>query len=97
MSNATIIYRFLFCASLMLVPPLALADSYAPSPSCSKPYKPMQFTNNFEVEQFREDVRRYKRCLQDFVEAQNNEAEYHQQAAEAAIEEWNRFVRFELQ
>lgn len=97
MSNATIVNRFLFCASLILVPLLSLADSYAPSPSCSKPFKPMQFTNNFEVEQFREDVRRYKRCLQDFVESQNDEAENHRQAAEAAVEEWNRFVRFELQ
>ena len=32
----------------------------------------------------------------DFIDKQNNEAQYHQQAAKKAVEEWNNFVNWEL-
>lgn len=46
--------------------------------------------------QFKDDVRRYKKCIDAFVEEQNEQAKHHQDAADEAIEEWNRFVRYEL-
>jgi hypothetical protein len=72
------------------------ADTFSPSHSCIKPYKPYRFTDEWEVTRFEGEVKRYKRCITDFVEEQNEEARRHQEAADDAIEEWNRFVRYEL-
>lgn len=74
----------------------AYADMIAPSPPCSKPYKPISFTSQYEIDSFQRDVAAYKRCLSEFVEAQNRASRVHLKAAEEAIEEWNRFVRVEL-
>ncbi|WP_409439353.1 hypothetical protein [Psychromonas sp. GE-S-Ul-11] len=73
-----------------------LADMFTPSHSCSKPYKPYEFTSQYEVDSFNDDVERYKECIQDFIEEQNDAATKHQQAAEDAIDEWNHFVNYEL-
>lgn len=82
---------------LMLAVPLSvLADMFTPSHSCSKPYKPYQFNSQWEVDSFNDDVKRYKRCISDFVDKQNEAAKKHQQAASDAIDEWNRFVKYEL-
>jgi hypothetical protein len=75
----------------------ALADSYPPSHSCRKPSKPYQFTSEWEVQSFNDDVARYKRCIQDFVDEQNQAVENHRQAASNAIDDWNRFVKYDLQ
>lgn len=72
------------------------ADMFSPSHSCRKPYKPYEFEDTWQVEQFRSEVERYEGCIEDFVEDQNEAAQRHRDAAEEAIEEWNRFVRVEL-
>ena len=72
------------------------ADIFSPSHSCSKPYKPFQFNDDWEVQRFEAEVRRYKQCITDFVEDQEREIQNHRDAAEEAIDEWNRFVRTEL-
>lgn len=72
------------------------ADTFTPSHSCRKPYKPLEFRSEFEVDSFNDDARRYKRCLDKFVEEQKEAIETHRAAAKAAIEDWNRFVRLEL-
>lgn len=75
---------------------LALADGYEPSPSCMKPSKPYQFTSQWEIDSFKDDVDRYRRCIKDFVAEQERAIEVHRNAASSAIDQWNRFVRFEL-
>jgi hypothetical protein len=72
------------------------ADMFTPSHSCSKPFKPYQFNSQWELDNFNDDVQRYKRCILDFVEEQNEAAENHREAASDAIDEWNRFVDYEL-
>ncbi|MDP1540017.1 MAG: hypothetical protein Q8L72_05140 [Moraxellaceae bacterium] len=74
----------------------AQADMFQPSHSCSKPYKPFQFTAQYEVDNYNNSVSRYKKCISDFVSTQNDAVNVHQKAASDAIEDWNRFVRFEL-
>jgi hypothetical protein len=74
----------------------ASADMFPPSSSCHKPYKPYKFTSEYQVRQFESDVQQYKRCISDFVDEQKEEAQNHSEAADRAIEEWNRFVRLEL-
>lgn len=74
----------------------ARADMFSASSGCSKPYKPYRFEDKWALEQFQNDVQRYKRCIEDFVDDQREEARNHQEAADEAIEEWNSFVRYEL-
>jgi len=69
---------------------------FQPSHSCSKPYKPYD-PNRSEFEDFLEEAERYKDCIEDFVDEQNEAAKNHQDAAEEAVDEWNSFYRFELQ
>jgi hypothetical protein len=90
--------RILLIAALALVSITSQlsADSYAPSPYCSKPNKPYEFTDEWELENFNDEVERYKRCISDFVDEQNNAVRQHQRAAEEAIDEWNNFVSREL-
>jgi len=74
-----------------------LADMlFAPSHVCSKPIKPYRFTSQWEVDSFNDDVRRYRTCIADFVEEQQEAIARHQEAAQDAIDEWNQFVRLEL-
>lgn len=82
--------------ALLAMAPAIHADILPPSPSCHRPYKPYRFNTEWEVQQFQDEVARYKRCIADFVEEQNDEAENHRQAAQDAIDEWNRYVRYEL-
>tara|TARA_R110002050_G_scaffold294758_1_gene452876 strand:- start:1869 stop:2153 length:285 start_codon:yes stop_codon:yes gene_type:complete len=74
----------------------AWADMFTPSHSCSKPYKPYEFNDQYEIDNFRSEVESYKRCIEDFVEEQNDAAIKHQNAAEEAIDEWNSYVNYEL-
>lgn len=85
-----------FAAALAVAHVCTFADSYEPSHSCSKPYKPYTFSDQWQVDSFKDDVERYKRCIKNFVEEQKNAVEVHQRAANTAIEEWNRYVRREL-
>ena len=71
------------------------ADIFSPSPSCIKPSKP--FTNDeYLWLSFKYDVERYKRCIEDFIEDQDSEIKLHQEAQRESAEEWNHFVRWEL-
>lgn len=74
----------------------AAADMYAPSPSCYKPSKPYKFNSQWEIDNFNDEVQAYKRCINRFIEEQNEAMNTHQEAANEAIEEWNRFVNYEL-
>lgn len=75
---------------------MALADNWQPDHDCTKPYKPYTFTSQWEIDNFRLEVERYKDCISEFAEEQQQAAHHHTRAAEDAIDEWNDFVRFEL-
>ena len=84
-------------AGSILFTSLSYADMFEPSAYCTKPSKPYKFNNEWEVQQYLDSVNRYKRCISDFVEKQNRESQNHQETASKAIDEWNRFVKMELQ
>ncbi len=71
----------------------AHADMFKPSPSCSKPYKPYQFTSEWQVSSFKQEVEAYGKCIDRFVTEQRDEAKTHADAANDAIREYNSFVR----
>lgn len=83
---------FLFLA--LLYSPIA-ADMGSPYHSCSKPkpYDPVEFRSRSDLEMYNDSVDRYKRCIEEFVEAQNKAINRHHEAAQAATEEYNSFVR----
>jgi hypothetical protein len=57
---------------------------------------PTSFSSESDVELFKLDVEQYKRCIEDFVEEQQDAVKKHKEAAEDAIDEWNSFVSYEL-
>ena len=82
--------------TILLLTFSAQADNADPSPSCSKPDKPNKFNTQSELDSFNNGVQQYQRCLYDFVKEQEEEIQRHQRAANDAIDEWNNFVRMEL-
>ena len=82
--------------NILLLTFSAQADSSGTSPACSKPDKPAKFNSQLELNDFNNEVQQYQRCLYDFVDAQEEAIQRHQQAANVAIDEWNNFVRMEL-
>ncbi len=87
--------KMVLLALLALSTP-SLADVFQPDHYCSKPYKPIQFSSQWELDSFNDEVHRYKRCITDFVEEQERAIENHRRAADEAIQEWNSFVNYEL-
>jgi hypothetical protein len=83
---------FLFLA--LLNSPIA-ADMGSPSHNCSKPkpYDPIENRSKSDLDMYVDSVDRYKRCIDEFVEEQNKAANRHHEAAQAAIEEYNSFVK----
>lgn len=74
----------------------ALADMFQPSHSCREPYKPLSFTSQFEIDMFVNEVERYKECLVEFIEDQDESIKKHQSAAEEAADDWENFKNREL-
>ena len=72
------------------------ADMFAPSHSCLKPNSLYKFNNEGELESFKDKAKAYKQCINDFVEKQNYAIKKHQDAATAAIGDWNNYVNYEL-
>jgi len=78
------------------LPAISTADIFPASHNCFKPTKPYEFSTEYEIDFFKAKVKTFKRCIQDFVDRQNDAELIHATAAEGAIEEWNRFVNDEL-
>jgi len=64
---------------------------YVSSHSCSEPYKPYQFTSQYEVDSYNDEVEEFRTCIEDYIEEQNDAVRDHQRAAEDAIDDWNNF------
>jgi TATA-binding protein-associated factor Taf7 len=88
--------KILTFITILLLTFSAQADNDDPVPSCSQPDKPDKFTSQSQLDSFNSDVQQYQRCLYDFVDEQEEAIQRHQRAANAAIDEWNNFVRMEL-
>ena len=58
-----------------------------PEHECMQPYKPFEFTDQFQVDQYNRDFERYIDCIKEYVENADNDIKRIQEAAEAAIDE----------
>lgn len=92
--NKLVIFM-LFAAVLTVCPSSAFADKIMPTDSCTQPSRPFKFKSEAEVEAYKVEVEKYRKCINDFVEEQNREIQKHRDAANHAIEEWNFFVNME--
>lgn len=96
MFKRSIVLPILLIAVFSSGPATINADMFTPSTSCSKPYKPFSFNSQWELDSFNDEVEAYRRCIEDFVDEQQSAIDRHRQAADDAIDEWNSFVRYEL-
>lgn len=74
----------------------AYYNYYGYGHSCSKPYKPIQISTRSELDQYLDKVEAYKACINNFITEQNDEIRARQSAINQAIEDWNNFVRYEM-
>ncbi len=70
------------------------ADNYEPSHYCTKPYKPYEFTDQYELDLYNSQVQTYKNCIQEFVDEQEDAIRNHSNARNSAIDEWNSFANY---
>ncbi len=82
----------IIASALLFLPVISPAHMLSPPHNCSKPSKPYQLNSDYEIESYKSKVKRYKSCLQDFIEEQNNEALKHANAADGAADEWNNYA-----
>jgi hypothetical protein len=77
---------------LAFLPAFAFADQVPPTHSCTQLHKPLKFKREAEVNAYKVQVESYRKCINDFIEEQNQAIQKHKDAANHAIEEWNFFV-----
>jgi hypothetical protein len=82
----------LILTTLMFSGSVAYGDTSPPSHKCNAPLKQTQFATQFQLDSYRAAVDLYRSCLEAFVKEQEREIENHRQAAQSAIDDWNRFV-----
>ena len=82
----------IFAIAFLVLPVTSTSHMLSPSHNCSKPGKPYQLNSEYEIETFKSKVKRYKSCLKDFIEEQNDEALKHANAADEAADEWNNYT-----
>ena len=80
---------------LIFLSTLASADKVTPTHSCIQPHRPFKFKSEAEVSAYKAEVESYRKCINDFVEEQNQAIQKHRDAANRAIEEWDFFVKTE--
>jgi hypothetical protein len=92
-----IIFTAVISGALLLVflPAFAFADKVPPAHSCTQPHRPFKFKSESEVNAYKAQVEGYRKCINDFVEEQNQAMQKHKDAANRAIEEFNFFVNME--
>ena len=79
-------------ALLLLISPVALADTTQPAHSCKQPAVPAQFKDQAEADRFSANMDGYHGCITAFIKAQNDAIHKHRDAAQKATEEWNAFA-----
>ena len=70
--------------------------SPAPAHGCAAPTRPADDQNDVLWQRFLDDVDLFRACISGFAEANHDAAGIHNDAANEATLDWNRFVRAEL-
>jgi hypothetical protein len=83
-------------AGMLAVQPGARAHSPAPAHGCDAPTRPADDQNDLLWQHFLDDVDTFRACISNFAEANHEAAGIHNEVANQATLDWNRFVRAEL-
>ncbi len=85
--------RLILCGVLLMgAYSLVFADIYEPVPQCYKPAKPLWFATSLYQKRYDDDVKQYHDCLKAFIKKQTYAAKMHSNAAQNALNTWNRFI-----
>ena len=60
-----------------------------PDHTCSEPYKPYQFTDQYQVDRYNRDMEEYIDCINEYVDNAANDIKRIQESAQSAIDEAN--------
>jgi hypothetical protein len=91
-----IVFILILAVFLAFFSSFACADKITPTNSCIKPHHPYKFKSESEASDYKAHVESYRKCINDFIEEQNQAIEKHKAAANQAITEWNFFVNTEM-
>jgi hypothetical protein len=86
-------FSFIIFASLSLP---TFADSAAPKHNCTKPSHPGTLASEARMKGFQTEVNEYRDCINKFAQDQRALGETHMSAGNKAIEEFNDFVKAEM-
>ena len=92
-SAAKVLTSIAILASLSLP---TYADSSPPKPSCTKPDNPGTLASDVRMKGFQKEVDSYRDCVNKFAQEQKTAAETHTTAGNKAIEDFNLFVKTEM-
>lgn len=81
---------------LLFLPAWGLADLGVPDHGCRAPLRPADDVDEQTWNGFLAGVDVYRSCISDFVAASQQAADAHSDAANAATQAWNAFVRDSL-
>jgi hypothetical protein len=70
----------------------AYGDATPPSLKCVAPLKQRAFATQAQLDRYKTAVDLYRSYLEAFVKEQEKAIEVHRQAAQSAIDDWNKFV-----
>ncbi len=79
-----------------LLPGLAFAHDQQPTHACLQPTRPADKNDAAVWNRFVDRVDAYRACMSAFIQQNNEAADRHRAAANAATEEWNAFVHQSL-
>ena len=83
-------------ALMLLIPALALAHSPQPTHGCAQPIRPPDKNDSDVWNRFMDQVDVYRACMSSFITENNEAADRHRAAANAATAQWNAFVHESL-
>jgi hypothetical protein len=92
-STTSLLISCLVIASISLS---AVADSTPPKHSCVKPENPGNMASEVRMKGFQKEVNDYRDCINKFASDQKTFGENHISAGNKAIEEFNTFVKTEM-
>lgn len=74
------------------------------APECSEPKRPEMFQNQQQIQDYKQLIEEYQKCLTLYIKQQNDNADKYQkmatdyrEAANNAAKQWNDFVRKDSQ
>ncbi len=89
--------KFIFSLIIFILSSLpVLADTTEPKHSCAKPENPGKLASEQRMKGFQKEINDYRDCVNKFAQEQKTQSETHLSAGNKAVDEFNTFVKTEL-